>query len=299
VGIGVYDPTTGTWFLRSTPTAGPADVGQFQFGLPGWIPVVGDWNGTGRTGIGAYDPTTGFWYLRNTATGGLPDAGAFAYGAAGFKPLTGDWTGSGKTGIGVFSSTTATFLLRNESNAGAPDAAQFSFGLGIWTPFGGTFTLPVAHLMAAGGKALDGATPLSAQDLQRTVDSALGRLSALGIDPDLLARLAGIQYRIGPLAPGVLGEWSALSNTVTVSPDAAGYGWFVGPTPGQSQEFAGGTALPASLAAGREDLLTAVLHEMGHVAGQPEREDNTGLMSETLPLGVQRVDALDVVFSGV
>jgi hypothetical protein len=272
-------------------------VGQFQFGLPGWIPVVGDWNGTGKTGIGAYDPTSGFWYLRNTATGGLPDAGTFAYGAAGFKPLTGDWTGSGKTGIGVFSSTTAQFLLRNEANAGAPDAAQFQFGLGIWTPFGGTYTLPVGHLMTAGGDVLPGATPLSADALQFTVDSALGRLSALGVDPTFLARLASVNYTIGSLPPEVLGEWSAKTNTVTFSPDAAGYGWFIDPTPGQDVEFANGNALPWSQAAGREDLLTAVLHEMGHIAGHPDSPDNTGVMTETLPLGVRRVDGLDTVFS--
>jgi hypothetical protein len=56
---GVFDPATATWYLRSTNAAGPADAGQFQFGLAGSVAVSGDWVGNGETGIGVFDPTTG------------------------------------------------------------------------------------------------------------------------------------------------------------------------------------------------------------------------------------------------
>jgi hypothetical protein len=47
------------------------------------------------------------------------------------------------------------------------------------------------------------------------------------------------------------------------------------------------------------DLLTAVLHEMGHLAGRPDRAgaaDGGDLMAETPPPGVRRTQALDALF---
>jgi hypothetical protein len=48
------------------------------------------------------------------------------------------------------------------------------------------------------------------------------------------------------------------------------------------------------------DLLTVVMHEMGHLAGRPDRvgaADGDDLMADTLAPGVRRTDALDAVFS--
>ncbi len=45
----------------------------FTYGIPGFIPLVGDWNGDGIEGIGAYDPSNGAFYLRQTATSNLAD----------------------------------------------------------------------------------------------------------------------------------------------------------------------------------------------------------------------------------
>jgi hypothetical protein len=136
-GIGVFDPKTGTWYLRNEPSAGAPDAGVFQFGGAGWIPIVGDWNGSGVTGIGVFDPTTATFYLRNTPSGGAPDAGVFQFGGAGWKPVAGDWQGSGHTGIGVFDPSSGTWYLRNEASAGGADAGSFQYGAGSWTPIAG------------------------------------------------------------------------------------------------------------------------------------------------------------------
>jgi hypothetical protein len=62
-------------------------------------------------------------------------------------------------------------------------------------------------------------------------------------------------------------------------------------TPLADEEFAPGAPgsplvpLPGSPAAGKGDLLTAVLHEMGHLAGSPDGDN--GLMAGSLAAGAQ------------
>jgi hypothetical protein len=137
--IGAFDSATGTWYLRNSNSAGAPDGGQFQYGGPGWVGLVGDWNGSGETGIGGFDVTTGMWYLRNEASAGAPDAGQFAYGGPGWIPVVGDWSGTGHTGIGGFDPSTGTWYLRNEASAGPPDAGVFQFGGSGWIPLVGAW----------------------------------------------------------------------------------------------------------------------------------------------------------------
>src|SRR3954467_3794434 len=72
-GIGTFLPVHGQWALRSTASAGPADVGTFNFGAT--LPVVGDWNGDGHDDIGTFNPSTATWSLRYGTSAGAPDAG--------------------------------------------------------------------------------------------------------------------------------------------------------------------------------------------------------------------------------
>jgi hypothetical protein len=51
------------------------------------------------------------------------------------------------------------------------------------------------------------------------------------------------------------------------------------------------------LVAGRLDLLTAVLHEMGHLLGRGDLEAGEGLMAGTLPAEVRRADAPGRLFA--
>ncbi len=139
VGVGMVDTSSGTWYLRSAESGGAPDDGTFAYGAAGWVPVVGDWTGTGQVGIGMFDPATGTWYLRSSATAGAPDVGVFRFGGAGWIPVVGDWTGSGHTGIGVFDPSTATFYLREEVGPGAPDAGAFAFGGAGWLPVAGNW----------------------------------------------------------------------------------------------------------------------------------------------------------------
>jgi CSLREA domain-containing protein len=300
-GVGAFDPATATWFLRNEDSAGAPDAGAFRYGVAGGIPAAGDWTGTGHLGIGVFDPATGTWYLRSSASPGAPDVGVFQYGGAGFKAVAGDWAGSGHAGIGAFDPATATFFLRNEPGAGAPDAGAFAFGGAFFLPVVGAFPPLVQHLLAQGGEGPGGAAPLSPDELQSAVAGALARLSAAGVDAGLLGSLGSANFDVGDLPPGVLGETDVATHQVIISADAAGHGWFVDPTPGQDEAFAPGgpgsplVALPGSPAAGREDLLTTILHEMGHLAGSPD--GTSGLMAGALGLGTRDLGALDQVFA--
>jgi glucose/arabinose dehydrogenase len=131
---GSFDPTSATWYLRNSASAGAPDIEPFAYGAPGWLPVTGDYNGDGVTTVGVIDPTTQTWYLRNSNTPGAPDVEPFSYGLPGWVPLVGDWDGNGAAGIGVFDPGTGIWYLRNASGPGAPDFTPFEFGLPGWVP---------------------------------------------------------------------------------------------------------------------------------------------------------------------
>jgi hypothetical protein len=390
---GVYDPATATWFLKNSFTAGAPDVTAFVFGQPGWLPLLGDWNGdgvftvgaydpktatfhlrnsntagpddftfsfgpantgipvagdwggTGQWGVGVFDPTNGSWNLRNELSSGLPDAGSFLYGSPGSKPVVGDWDGNGTFTIGVvepdgtwklkndnvtgtpdFSFAYGSFgdrvlagdwngdgvwspgvlesqggasvwKLRNSNSAGAPDITPFAYGGTGALPVAGDFNFPAQPLFAAGG-AGPGAAWVSTGGLNTILTAALGRLQQAGVSPGVLDRLSAVNAFLQPLAPGQLGAALPQQNAIVLSPDGAGHGWFVDPTPSQDEEFAGGTAFAGSPAAGREDLLTAVLHELGHIIGLPD-DSGSALMAGLLPAGTRRTDALNAVFTAL
>jgi hypothetical protein len=93
---------------------------------------------------------------------------------------------------------------------------------------------------------------------------------------------------------------SATPGHITIDGDAAGYGWYVDATPGDDVEFAHaltGTRLeadPSQLPAGHIDLLTAVMHEMGHEAGLGDTYDvnaQDSLMYGFLQTGERRLPA--------
>jgi uncharacterized repeat protein (TIGR01451 family) len=106
--IGVY--YNGRWLLDYDGNGiwdGGVKDKQYIFGWndPNVIPVVGDWNGDGRTKIGIY--CQGFWYLdydgNGVWDGGVNDkAYNFGWPATGVTPMVGDWSGTGTSKIGIY-----------------------------------------------------------------------------------------------------------------------------------------------------------------------------------------------------
>ncbi len=147
-------------------------------------------------------------------------------------------------------------------------------------------TVPAA-LLAAGGLPTSGVAPsIAAAAIQSVVLAAAARWTAVGI-----AVIPGMVI-ITDLPGNRLGE--AVGNTIYLDRDAAGYGWFVDPTPALDEEFAllgdGGQLRAVDpQAIDRIDLLTVVEHELGHLAGLADLDASLdALMSGALPVGVRR-----------
>jgi hypothetical protein len=124
-GTFLYD----TW--HDTGYNGPnLNLNVSAFGVPGDIPIGGDWDGTGWKRIGVF--RNGTWILDINGDG-VFDAGdkTVVFGQAGDLPVVGDWNGTGRLKLGLFRS--GTFILDLSGHlAGAPTGlsdATFSFGL--------------------------------------------------------------------------------------------------------------------------------------------------------------------------
>ncbi|MEW4562734.1 peptidylprolyl isomerase [Bremerella sp. JC770] len=85
---------------------------------------------------------------------------------------------------------------------------------------------------------------------------------------------------------------STTGNTIYLDHNAAGWGWFVDTTPLDSSEFSNedGRLLAAStsLASGKIDLVSVLMHELGHVAGLEHAEE--GLMNAIIQPGERLID---------
>jgi hypothetical protein len=128
--------------------------------------------------------------------------------------------------------------------------------------------------------------------LASVVEEAVARWAGLGASPDQLATLRNLTVSVADLAGSQLGF--ASGSSIWIDRDAAGHWWYIDPTPGDDSEF----RLPGDQGEqGRVDLLTLLVHEMGHVLGHGHSRATGAVMSETLPPGVRRT-ALDGQESG-
>lgn len=135
---------------------------------------------------------------------------------------------------------------------------------------------------------------LSATDLDAVADAARARLAATALTLEQQARLQGLHVAVADVGSGHLSEYA--DGRIAIDPLAGGRGWFVDQTPLDDEEFpaASGSerqAQPAGAAAGRYDLLTALMHEMHHALGRsdvPVESRADDVMTATLPPGIRR-----------
>ena len=129
--------------------------------------------------------------------------------------------------------------------------------------------------------------------LDPLVAAAIARWAA-ALGGDIRPALAGVVFVVGNLDGAALAQ--TVGHVVVVDADAAGWGWFIDGTPGDDKEFpaasrAGESRAPSSSGAyGRMDLLTVLMHEIGHLLGFAHGDPAGGaLMEETLQTGLRRL----------
>jgi hypothetical protein len=156
----------------------------------------------------------------------------------------------------------------------------------------------VENLMAsqAPSEGNDAGPVLSSAQLGVIVDEAIGRwVETKAVDEDALSRLERVTVQITDLQGLTLGQ--ATPDLVLIDVNAAGYGWYVDTTPADDLEF--GLKLSelellstaTSPALGRMDLLTVVMHELGHVLGNQDLDSGSdSLMGGTLEAGTRRLN---------
>ncbi|MEP7285329.1 MAG: Ig-like domain-containing protein [Chloroflexota bacterium] len=133
--VGVFRPSTATFYLRNSNTTGNADI-QTTFGAPTDLPVVGDWNGDGLDTIGIYRPSTSQFFLTNSNTQGAPVVYSLVLGNPGDLPMAGDWDGNGADGVGVFRPSNGLIYLKNDLTTGFADI-NIVFGIANDKPVAG------------------------------------------------------------------------------------------------------------------------------------------------------------------
>ncbi len=133
----------------------------------------------------------------------------------------------------------------------------------------------------------DALDPLINAAVNRWTESTL-------FDEDMLARLDGVTFLIADLEGDALAL--TVDDTVIIDVNAAGHGWFVDDAPYQDAEFIPQgndeelAAKDTSDAYGDMDLLTVVMHELGHVFGYQDldaQNNDFEIMSDTLDEGVR------------
>ena len=128
--------------------------------------------------------------------------------------------------------------------------------------------------------------PLSATALRPIVRAAIDRWAAAGLDADQIALMRRATFTITDLGGLNLGAADRFRNSIQIDDDAAGFGWFVDPTPENDSEF----VLPGDQGEmNRMDLLSVVAHELGHLIGLDHDPDNSNVMGETLATGTRRL----------
>jgi hypothetical protein len=117
--LAVWRPSSGFWFIIYSSTcpngnfaSSSCQTGQFQWGLPGDIPIPGNYDGGRATNPAVWRPSNGFWFvLPAVLPGTTPGAPIIKmqFGLPFDAPFIGDFDGDGKADLVVYRASNHTF----------------------------------------------------------------------------------------------------------------------------------------------------------------------------------------------
>jgi len=82
---------------------------EWNWGAPGYEPVIGDYDGDGCWDMAVYQETTGLWYIR-TLNGQMLVVGA-GLGGSEYSPVPGDYDGDGCWDVAIYGRTTGRWFI--------------------------------------------------------------------------------------------------------------------------------------------------------------------------------------------
>lgn len=273
------DPLTGSPWLRAAAGADGADRFSFLWSdgsiKNAWLEVT-----VGIAGMTQPD----VFYFGNLVADTGPSPGVV--NLSDYSQLAQNY---GKTGVPI--THPVDFDRGGSVGLGDYSALAQNYGKSL-----ALFTAPVP-LWATGGETAGTAqaTLLSVDALEPVARAAVARWAAAGGGAELRERLAKVEFHIADLPAGQLGMAYPDAGVVYLDDDAAGYGWFVDRTPRADEEFSWiaetGALVNSNEATGAQiDLLSVVLHELGHMHGLADEDgDGQGVMTGELGPGVRRL----------
>jgi hypothetical protein len=113
------------------------DYHDFFYGVPGDIPLMGDWNCDGTDSPAMFRPSTGYVYLSNVNETVVAESEYF-FGQGGDIPLAGDWDGDGCDTISIYRPAESQVYITNRLGTVLADQEYF-FGTTGDRPFAGDF----------------------------------------------------------------------------------------------------------------------------------------------------------------
>ncbi len=306
--FGYLDANTGQWHLYNENAAAAPKAAMFKWAAfkRRYKPIVGDWNGSGRDSIGFYDPQRNVWLLNNKIDGSASNTIVFKWRqqhAASCIPVIGVWVVDTRDSIGLYNPSTNTWHLNRRNTPELSHTIHFQgpSAPGSWKPIAGNWNgsrlkgQPQTLLLDPQSAGLAGplggaALSLTDDQLGPLVNTAVDRLAAVP-GTQAVSALESLRFEVVDLPGSRLGQVVG-GSTIQIDVDAAGAGWFIDNSPGDDVEFTWSDdadewlALPGGAALGRVDLLTTVMHELGHVVGHDHSDE--GVMENSLSAGVRR-----------
>ncbi len=147
---------------------------------------------------------------------------------------------------------------------------------------------PQINGLLSGNTVLDQAVALAT--IQSLAQAAISQWQAAGISNAQVAQLESVTYEIADLEPGNL-AFAGDDHRVIIDADASSRGWFIDETPWEHSEFGSTDPRTGELLAtdptalGDFDLLTAILHEQGHILGFSHTPEPGAIMYGALGTG--------------